>query len=98
VDSVRFRRGEVYRAPFTYSDLIGSKDRPVCIMSADDYNRGPDVIVAMITSNPARVESPDLGDVALQDWEAAGLTRRSVLRTPKLQDLEVGLLGTASEH
>ena len=43
-------RGEIYLGPFMYADLAGSKRRPVCVVSSQNYNAGPDVMVAMILS------------------------------------------------
>lgn len=85
-------RGEIYLARFPYSDLRGSKRRPVGVLSRDDYNRGPDVLAAMITSNKRRVETPEVGDVRLSDWEEEGLLHPSVLRAAKIRDLERVLL------
>lgn len=84
-------RGEVYLGPFLYSDLAGSKRRPVCVVSASAYNAGPDVVVAMISSG-ARLTSPRLGDVVLRDWQRAGLLRPSVVRVGRLQVIEQRLL------
>jgi mRNA interferase MazF len=86
-------RGEIYLGPFLYSDLAGSKRRPVCVVSAPAYNAGPDVVVAM-TSSGARLTSPRLGDVVLQDWQRAGLLRPSVVRVGRLQVIEQRLLST----
>jgi mRNA interferase MazF len=86
-------RGEIYLGPFLYSDLAGSKPRPVCVVSAPAYNAGPDVVVAMISSG-ARLTSPRLGDVVLQDWQRAGLLRPSVVRVGRLQVIEQRLLST----
>ena len=72
-------RGEIYLGPFLYSDLAGSKQRPICIVSTSAYNAGPDVMVAMVTSG-AHVLSPRLGDVVLRDWQQSGLLRPSVVR------------------
>lgn len=85
-------RGELYLARFPYSDLRGSKRRPICILSKDVYNSGPDVLAAMITSNRRRWEAPGIGDVRLSDWQEGGLLHPSVLRTAKLRDLEKFLL------
>lgn len=85
-------RGELHLARFPYSDLRGSKRRPICILSTSDYNEGPDVLAAMITSSRSRWENPGLGDVRLTDWEAEGLLHPSVLRAAKLQDVEKYLL------
>lgn len=85
-------RGELYLARFPYSDLRGSKRRPVCVLSQDAYNSGPDVLTAMITSNRRRWDSTEQGDVRLEDWEQEGLLHPSVLRVAKLRDLERFLL------
>jgi mRNA interferase MazF len=86
-------RGEIYLGPFLYSDLAGSKRRPMCVLSGPRYSSGPDVMVAMISSG-SRVESPLLGDVVLRDWQSAGLLRPSVVRTGRLQVMERRLLST----
>jgi mRNA interferase MazF len=85
-------RGAVVLAPFPYSNLRALKRRPACVVSSPDYNLGPDVIVAMVTSSRSRVMSPGLGDVVLQDWRAAGLRLPSVVRTGRLLVLEHRLL------
>jgi hypothetical protein len=46
----------------------------------------------MVTSNRARAVSPELGDVEVSDWQAAGLLRPSVVRTGRLLVLEQRLL------
>jgi mRNA interferase MazF len=85
-------RGEIFLAPFTYADLQGSKRRPVCIVSSPDFNRGADVIVAMVTSSRRRFDVPTTGDVVLDDWQEAGLLRPSVVRAGRLLVVEVPLL------
>lgn len=69
------------------------KRRPACVVSADAYQRGPDVIVAMVTSQSGRRQAPGLGDVVVTDWKAAGLRAPSTLRTGRLLVLEQRLLG-----
>lgn len=76
--------------PFEYSDLSGSKRRPACIVSSDEYNGGGrDVILAMVTS---RLTAGEVGDVVVRDWSGAGLLRPSVIRTGRLIVLERRLL------
>jgi mRNA-degrading endonuclease toxin of MazEF toxin-antitoxin module len=70
------------------------KRRPACVVSADAYQRGPDVIVAMVTSHTGRRQTPGLGDVVVTDWQAAGLRAPSTVRTGRLLVLEQRLLGT----
>lgn len=70
------------------------KRRPACVVSADTYQRGPDVIVAMVTSQTGRRQAPGLGDVVVTDWQAAGLRAPSTVRTGRLLVLEQRLLCT----
>lgn len=86
-------RGEIYLGPFLYSDLAGSKRRPVCVVSAPEYNARADVMVAMISSG-SRVTAPRLGDVAPHDWQQAGLLRPSIVRAGRVQVIERRLLST----
>jgi len=80
--------------PFPYSDLRGSKRRPACVVSARPYNdQSPDVVLAMVTSNSARIQQPGRGDVAIRGWRTAGLRLPSVLRAGRLLVLEQRLLG-----
>lgn len=87
-------RGEVVRAPFQYADLTQGKTRPAVVASPSGYNQGPDVIVAMVTSQPAYLQQPGVGDVVLSDGQTAGLLRPSVVRTGRLLVLEQRFLGT----
>lgn len=86
------RRGEIYLAPFSYADLQGSKRRPVCVVSSSAFNTGPDIIVAMVTSNARRLAFPTSGDVVVGDWRQAGLLLPSVVRCGRLLVLETRLL------
>lgn len=86
------QRGDIYFAPFLYSDGRDSKSRPVCVVSVPTFNAGPDVLVAMVTSSIARRERPGIGDVVLEDWRETGLWSPSVLRAGRLFALEQRLL------
>lgn len=77
-------RGDVVRAPFEYSDLTGGKRRPACIVSVEVFNRTGEVVIAMITSSQPRLATPGFGDVVLEDWQAEGLLRPSLLRAGRL--------------
>lgn len=86
------RRGDIVLVPFPYSDPRGLKRRPACVVSADEYQRGPDIIVAMVTSQGASQHSPGLGDVVVADWQACGLRAPSTVRTGRLLVLEPRLI------
>jgi mRNA-degrading endonuclease toxin of MazEF toxin-antitoxin module len=64
------------------------KRRPACVVSADAYQRSPDVIVAMVTSQAGRRQAPGLGDVVVNDWRAAGV--RAALTMPPLAQSDNG--------
>ena len=85
-------RGDLFLAPFAYADLAEAKRRPVCVVSGEAFNRGPDLVVAMITSRRSRLTSPGVGDVVLTEWKQAGLLAASTVRTGRLQTIEAHLL------
>ena len=61
---------DVVVVPFPFTDRDTSKRRPALVVSSADFNQDHDQsILAMITS----VHAPWPSDVALQDWEGAGL-------------------------
>jgi mRNA interferase MazF len=85
-------RGQIVLAPFLYSDLVGMKRRPACVVSSAAYNSGPDVILAMVTSRRTRLQTPTPGDVVVTDWQAAGLSTQSVVRAGRLLVVEQRLI------
>ena len=74
-----YYRADVVLADVVFSGGLGSKARPVVIVSTEAYNQGGTKIIgAAITSNlggPGR-----LGDVILTDWQVAGLAFPSAVR------------------
>ncbi len=85
-------RGAIVLVPFPYSDLRGMKRRPGCVVSSGRYQLGPDVIVAMITSQAARRNAPGFGDVVVRDWQVSGLRAPSTVRAGRLLVLEQRLV------
>lgn len=86
-------RGEVVLVRFVFSDEQGAKRRPVVVLSTSAYHSGrQEVIVAALTSNVERLLP---GDCLLQEWQAAGLPKPSVvtgvLRTIKRSMIEAPL-------
>lgn len=84
---MRFSRGDVLLVLFPNSDLRTAKRRPVLVVQADQLQTGlPQLVVAMISSNLARV--PDPSRVLLRMTEAAfstsGLLTDSVVMTDNL--------------
>jgi mRNA interferase MazF len=68
--------GDVVLVPFPYRDQLAERTRPAAVVSAQVYNQQGDVVVAAITSHPARFPT----DYALQDWQAANLQFPSTVR------------------
>ena len=71
--------GEVLLAVIAFSGDLGRKQRPVIVVSKDDFNRaGTKLMVATITSKispPFRV-----GDVLISEWKKSGLVKPSAMR------------------
>ncbi|MDZ7313684.1 MAG: type II toxin-antitoxin system PemK/MazF family toxin [candidate division KSB1 bacterium] len=97
-----YKQGEIVLVPFPYSDLSGSKRRPVLIVSNDAYNTSfPDIVVAVITSKATK---PDAYSLILEskDLEIGQLPEASLIRVHKLFTIEqsrilrrFSILGTA---
>ncbi|MCJ8166102.1 type II toxin-antitoxin system PemK/MazF family toxin [Pontibacter sp. E15-1] len=54
---MRYRRGDVVRVPFPFTDLSDAKKRPALIISNDSINVTGDYLMMMVTS---KVKSDDL--------------------------------------
>jgi len=78
---MRFTRGEVLLVSMVFTDGSTAKKRPVLVVfdGGDD-----DVLVAPVTSHAAR----SARDVALSQWQQAGLRLPSIVRLEKLATVE----------
>ena len=84
------RFGDVVLVPFPFTDQTALKQRPAVVVSSAAYNRAkPDLILMAVTSQFR--QAPTLGEVWLQDWQAAGLLKPSVVK-PLIASLEQGLI------
>ncbi len=73
-----YKRWDVVLVPFPYTDFTATKRRPALIISPDNYNFGPDLAIAFVTS---QMNSPSrIGDYHLKQWQAAGLPKPSMVR------------------
>ncbi len=82
-----YKRGEVLLALFPDSNLRSAKPRPVLVVQADGLNSGlPQTIVAMISSNLARLGHPSRIAIRIASPEGAvtGLRLDSVIMTDNL--------------
>ena len=89
-----FRPGDLVLVAFPYAGSTQAKRRPaLVVLDTGDA----DVVVARVTSQ--HHQTPN--DVALADWQGAGLLVPSVMRTHKLATIEKALihrrLGTLQE-
>lgn len=71
--------GDVVLVGFPFTNLQTTKKRPAVIISSQSYQQNrPDVILMAITS---QIRQPlATGEAILQDWQAAGLIKPSVLK------------------
>ncbi|MFA5630429.1 MAG: type II toxin-antitoxin system PemK/MazF family toxin [Porticoccaceae bacterium] len=78
--------GDVVLVGFPFTNLQTTKKRPAVIISSLGYQQNrPDVILMAITS---QIRKPlAMGEVILQDWQAAGLPKPSVFK-PLIATLE----------
>ena len=83
-----YKQGEIVLVPFPYSDLSGSKRRPVLVVSNNLYNNSfLDVVVVAITS---QTEKADIYSLPLEstDLEIGQLPELSLIRVHKLFTIE----------
>ena len=72
--------GDIVLLPFPFTNQAASKKRPAVVVSNAAYNEAkPDIVVMAITSQlrPA----PALGEVWIDDWEAANLLKPSAIKS-----------------
>ena len=82
-----YRRGDIVLVLFPDSNLVTAKKRPALIVQADNLQTGlPQVVVAMITSNPSRAGhlSRVVVKVGSEEGKQSGLHGDSVIVTDNL--------------
>lgn len=84
-----YRRGDVVLVPMGFTDRSGSKVRPAVVVSGDEYNRSPDVLIASITGNLSAIPHP--GDHRINGWKTAGLLKPSLAQT-KVATVEASVI------
>lgn len=81
-----FKRGDVVKVPFPYTDRPTRQYRPALVVAAGEIETDHGLLwVIMITSAENRGWR---GDVAIPDLETAGLPAPSVIRTAKIATIE----------
>jgi mRNA interferase MazF len=71
-----FNSRDVVLVPFPYRDRLAEKTRPAVVVSGAGYNQNGDIVIAAITSQPARFPT----DYELLDWRTVGLQFQSTVR------------------
>ena len=76
-----WRRGDVVLVDFPFVDRTGSKHRPALVISGLGFHkeRSQDTIVAVISTKIDKYKGKS--DGLLEDWQKAGLTHPSVVRS-----------------
>ena len=85
-----FEFGDVVLVPFPFTSHTASKRHPAVVVSNGAYNDArPDLVVMAVTSQLR--PSPTLGEVQVDQWQAAGLLKPSVIK-PVFATLERALV------
>jgi len=86
----RFEPGDVVLVPFPFTDQSATKKRPAVVISSKAYNtERPDLVIMAVTSQLK--STPILGEVIVQDWQAAGLLKPSAIK-PVITTIEKPLV------
>ena len=81
-----FKRGDVIKVPFPYTDRSTRQSRPALVVSSSDLEDTHGLLwVLMITSAENRGWP---GDVSINNFAGAGLPVASVIRTAKIATIE----------
>ncbi|TXC92845.1 type II toxin-antitoxin system PemK/MazF family toxin [Metabacillus litoralis] len=86
-----YKQGDIVLIPVPFSDLSNRKQRPVLIISNDEYNQMPgDILVVAITS---QLKDLDYSVVIEQkDLEEGALKVTSAVRADKVYTLSKGII------
>lgn len=88
---IRFEQGEIVLIPFPFSDLTSIKQRPVLILSNNEYNDNTeDIVVCGLTSNLKDVEYSVLVDN--KNLIDGNLPVKSRVKTDKIFTLKQSLI------
>ncbi len=71
--------GELYLAPFPFTDQSGVKKRPAVIVSSTFYNQlRPDIVLMAVSGHS--LGTVFFGEVGITDWQKAGLLKPSSIK------------------
>ena len=81
------KHGDIARIPIPFTDLSAQKQRPVIVISNDDYNQTtPDFVVVAMTSNPTL--GPYSFPITSADLAHGKLNRPGTIRVDKIYTLD----------
>jgi mRNA interferase MazF len=81
------KHGDIVLIPIPFTDLSSQKQRPVIVISNDDYNRTmPDFVVVAMTSNPT--PGPYSFLITSADLAQGKLNRPGTIRVDKIYTLD----------
>jgi mRNA interferase MazF len=85
-----YQFAEVLLVPFPFTNQAGGKQRPAVVISSNTYNNArADLVLMAITS---QIRQPlGLAETLIQDWQAAGLIKTSLLK-PVITTIEQRLV------
>ena len=81
-----FRRADVIKVPFPYTDRQTRQYRPALVVAAGDLEDAHGLLWVVMITSAANRRWP--GDVAIGDLKSAGLPAPSVIRTAKIATIE----------
>ncbi len=81
-----FRRGDVVKVPYPYTDRSTRQSRPALVVSGGDLEATHGLLWVMMITSAENRGWP--GDVAVNDLAPAGLPAASVIRTAKIATIE----------
>ena len=76
--TMTYKKWDIILVPFPFTDLTSNKKRPALVISPDDYNGGPDVLIIFITSKIEKEKR--VGDYLIDRWEESKLPKPSLIR------------------
>ena len=76
--TMTYKKWDIILVPFPFTDLTTLKKRPALVISPDEYNMDPDILISFITS---KLDSEKRsGDYTIERWEESKLPKPSMIR------------------
>ncbi len=87
----RFEQMDILIVPFPFTDLSGFKQRPVLVLSSNEYNRKTnDIVTCGITSNLKDADYSVL--ITNDDLDEGSIPARSRIKVDKIFTLDQGIV------